>query len=362
VHERTNVQLSVADRRELEAVVANRNSPQKHVWRAKIVLLTADGRGTAEIMRATGKAKTVIWRWQERFGEEGVAGLWRDKTRPSRILPLGPEVAERIVALTLAGPPPTASHWTGTAMAKAAGISVSSVQRIWRAHGLRPHLVRQFKLSNDPQFAAKLQEIVGLYVNPPDRAIVLSVDEKSQIQALDRTQPGLPMKKGRAGTITHDYKRHGVTTLFAALNVLDGKVIGQCMKRHRHQEFIRFLNVIDARVAKKKMVHVIVDNYAAHKHPKVLEWIKTHPRFVFHFTPTSASWLNAVESFFAKLTKKRLKRGVFRSLQELKDAIHRFLDDTNANPKPFTWTKDPNKIIAAVKRGYQALDSIHSLS
>jgi transposase len=359
VHERTNVQLSVADRRELEAVVANRNSPQKHVWRAKIVLLTADGRGTAEIMRATGKAKTVIWRWQERFGEEGVAGLWRDKTRPSRILPLGPEVAERIVALTLAGPPPTASHWTGTAMAKAAGISVSSVQRIWRAHGLRPHLVRQFKLSNDPQFAAKLQEIVGLYVNPPDRAIVLSVDEKSQIQALDRTQPGLPMKKGRAGTITHDYKRHGVTTLFAALNVLDGKVIGQCMKRHRHQEFIRFLNVIDARVAKKKMVHVIVDNYAAHKHPKVLEWIKTHPRFVFHFTPTSASWLNAVESFFAKLTKKRLKRGVFRSLQELKDAIHRFLDDTNANPKPFTWTKDPNKIIAAVKRGYQALDSIH---
>jgi transposase len=359
VHERTNVQLSVADRRELEAVVANRNSPQKHVWRAKIVLLTADGRGTAEVMRATGKAKTVIWRWQERFGEEGVAGLWRDKTRPSRILPLGPEVAERIVALTLAGPPPTASHWTGTAMAKAAGISVSSVQRIWRAHGLRPHLVRQFKLSNDPQFAAKLQEIVGLYVNPPDRAIVLSVDEKSQIQALDRTQPGLPMKKGRAGTITHDYKRHGVTTLFAALNVLDGKVIGQCMKRHRHQEFIRFLNVIDARVAKKKMVHVIVDNYAAHKHPKVLEWIKTHPRFVFHFTPTSASWLNAVESFFAKLTKKRLKRGVFRSLQELKDAIHRFLDDTNANPKPFTWTKDPNKIIAAVKRGYQALDSIH---
>jgi len=359
MHERTNIQLSVADRKELEAVVANRNSPQKHVWRAKIVLLTADGHGTAEIMRATGKAKTVIWRWQERFGAEGVAGLWRDKTRPSRLPALGPEVAERIVALTLAGPPPTASHWTGAAMAKAAGISVSSVQRIWRAHGLRPHLVRQFKLSNDPQFAAKLQEIVGLYVNPPDRAIVLSVDEKSQIQALDRTQPGLPMKKGRAGTITHDYKRHGVTTLFAALNVLDGKVIGQCMKRHRHQEFIRFLNVIDARVAKKKTVHVIVDNYAAHKHPKVLEWIKNHPRFVFHFTPTSASWLNAVESFFAKLTKKRIKRGVFRSIQDLKDAIHRFLDDTNANPKPFTWTKDPSKIIAAVKRGHQVLDSIH---
>jgi len=359
MHERTNIQLSAADRKRLESVIGNRNSPQKHVWRAKIVLLTADGHGTAEIMRATGKAKTVIWRWQERFGEEGVAGLWRDKTRPSRVPPLSPEVAERVVALTLAGPPPTASHWTGAAMAKVAGISVSSVQRIWRAHGLRPHLVRRFKLSNDPQFAAKLKEIVGLYVNPPNHAIVLSVDEKSQIQALDRTQPGLPMKKGRAGTITHDYKRHGVTTLFAALDVLEGKVIGQCMKRHRHQEFIRFLNVIDARVAKKKTVHVIVDNYAAHKHPKVLEWIENHPRFVFHFTPTSASWLNAVESFFAKLTKKRLKRGVFRSLQELKDAIHRFLDDTNANPKPFTWTKDPNKIIAAVKRGHQTLDSIH---
>jgi transposase len=351
--------LSAAERNELEAVVANRNSPQKHVWRAKIVLLTADAHGTAEIMRATGKAKTVIWRWQERFQDEGAAGLWRDKTRPSRIPPLGPEVAERVVALTLAGPPPTASHWTGSAMAKAAGISVSSVQRIWRAHGLRPHLVRRFKLSNDPQFAAKLREIVGLYVNPPDHAIVLSVDEKSQIQALDRTQPGLPMKKGRAGTITHDYKRHGVTTLFAALDVLEGKVIGQCMKRHRHQEFIRFLNVIDAKVPKMKAVHIIVDNYATHKHPKVLEWIENHPRFVFHFTPTSTSWLNAVESFFAKLTKKRLKRGVFRSLQELKDAIHRFLDHTNAKPKPFTWTKDPNKIIAAVKRGHQMLDSIH---
>jgi transposase len=274
MHERTNIQLSRADRGKLEAVVANRNSPQKHAWRAKIVLLTADGRGTAEIMQATGKAKTVIWRWQERFRGEGTGGLWRDKTRPSRIPPLSAEVAKRVVALTLAGPPPAASHWSGSAMAAAAGISVSSVQRIWRAHGLQPHRVRQFKLSNDPQFAAKLHEIVGLYVDPPDHAIVLSVDEKSQIQALDRTQPGLPMKKGRAGTITHDYKRHGVTTLFAALDVLEGKVIGQCMKRHRHQEFIRFLNVIEARVPKKKTIHVIVDNYATHKHPDVMQWLK----------------------------------------------------------------------------------------
>lgn len=359
MHERRNIRLSAADRRALEAVVINRNSPQKHVWRAKIVLLTADGRGTAEIMQATSKAKTVIWRWQERFREQGAAGLWRDKTRPSRIPPLSPEVVERVVAMTLAGPPPGASHWTGSAMAKVASISVSSVQRIWRTHGLRPHLVRQFKLSRDPQFAAKLKDIVGLYVNPPDHAVVLSVDEKSQIQALDRTQPGLPMKKGRAGTMTHDYKRHGVTTLFVALNVLEGKVFGQCMKRHRHQEFIRFLNVIDAKVPKKTTVHVVVDNYAAHKHPKVREWIGKHPRFVFHFTPTSASWLNAVEGFFANLAKKRLKRGVFQSLRELKNAIHRFADETNANPKPFTWTKDPNKIIAAVKRGHQVLDSIH---
>ena len=346
MHERTNIRLSAADRKELKAVAANRNSAQKHVWRAKIVLLTAAGHGTAEIMRATGKAKTVIWRWQDRFRDEGTVGLWRDKTRRSRIPALNPEVAERVLALTQAGPP-EASHWTGTAMAKAAGISVSSVQRIWRAHGLQPHRVRHFKLSTDPQFATKLREIVGLYVNPPDHAIVLSVDEKSQIQALDRTQPGLPMKKGRAGTMTHDYKRHGVTTLFAALDVLEGKVIGQCMKRHRSQS------------AQEKAIHIIVDNYATHKHPKVMEWLEQHPRFVFHFTPTSAAWLNAVEGFFAKLTKRRLKRGVFRSLQELKDAIHSFLGNINANPKPFTWTKDPNKIIAAVKQGYQVLDSIH---
>jgi transposase len=359
MHERAEIELSAADWAKLTAVVANRNSPQKHVWRAKIVLLTADGHGTAEIMRRTGKAKTVIWRWQERFGAEGLAGLWRDKTRPSRIPPLAPAVAERVVALTLAGPPPTATHWTGGTMAAAVGISVSSVQRIWRAHGLQPHRVRQFKLSNDPQFVAKLRDIVGLYVNPPDHAIVLSIDEKSQIQALDRTQPSLPMKKGRAGTLTHDYKRHGTTTLFAALDVLEGKVIGQCMKRHRHQEFIRFLNVIDARVPAKKTIHVIIDNYAAHKHPEVLGWLARHARFVFHFTPTSASWLNAVEGLFATMTKRRLKRGIFRSVQELKDAIHRFIADTNANPRPFIWTKDPDNIIAAVKRGHQVLDSIH---
>jgi transposase len=353
------VDVSAADRARLEAVVADRNSPQKHVWRARIVLLTGEGRGTAEIMRRTGKSKTAVWRWQERFMVAGVDGLLRDKTRPSRVPPLGPEVAERVIALTRADPPGEATHWTGVMMAKAAGISVSSVQRIWRGHGLQPHRVRQFKLSNDPEFVDKLRDVVGLYVDPPAHAIVLSVDEKSQIQALDRTQPGLPLKKGRAGTMTHDYKRNGTTTLFAALNVLDGTVIGRNMQRHRHQEFIRFLNAIEAAVPAGKLVHVVLDNYAAHKHPKVMAWLARHPRFTFHFTPTSCSWLNAVEGFFAKLTRRRLKRGVFRSVVDLQAAINRFLDEHNVEPKPFTWTADPNKIIAAVKRGHQVLDSIH---
>jgi transposase len=353
------VELSAADRQQLAVIVADRNSPQKHVWRAQIVLLTADGCGTAEIMRRTDTSKTAVWRWQERFMTDGVAGLLRDKTRPSRIPPLGTAVEQHVVACTLTDPPGETTHWTAGAMAKATGISVSSVQRIWRKHGLQPHRTRQFKLSNDPQFAAKLHEIVGLYVDPPAHTVVLSIDEKSQIQALDRTQPGLPMKKGRCGTMTHDYKRHGTTTLFAALNVLNGKVIGRCMQRHRHQEFIRFLDAIEAAVPAGKLIHAIADNYATHKHPKVRAWLARHPRWTFHFTPTSASWLNAIEGFFAKLTKRRLKRGVFRSIFELQAAINRFLTETNTDPRPFRWTKDPDKIIAAVKRGHQVLDSIH---
>ena len=246
-----------------------------------------------------------------------------------------------MVAATQTAPPGETTHWTSGAMARHIGISVSSVQRIWRKHGLQPHKIRLFKLSNDPRFADKLVDIVGLYVNPPEHAVVLSIDEKSQIQALDRTQPGLPMKKGRCGTMTHDYKRNGTTTLFAALNVLDGTVIGRCMQRHRHEEFIRFLNVTEAAVPKGKAIHAIVDNYATHKHPKVKEWLARHPRWTFHFTPTSASWLNAVEGYFAKLTKRRLQRGVFCSVVELQAAIKRFLAETNADPRPFRWTKDP---------------------
>jgi len=363
---RTGISITVSpeDRVGLEGVVRDRNAAQKHVWRAAIVLLSADGVGTTEIMRRTSKSKTCVWRWQQRFMEEGVDGLLRDKTRPSRIPPLGPEVAERVVALTLSDPPAggthwEATHWTAAMMAAETGISESAVRRIWRSHGLQPHRWRQFKLSNDPNFVGKLRDVVGLYVDPPAHAIVLSVDEKSQIQALDRTQPGLPMKKGRLSTMTHDYKRNGTTTLFAALNVLDGTVIGRNMQRHRHQEFIRFLNTVNAQAPADTAVHIILDNYAAHKHPKVRAWLDRHKRFTFHFTPTSCSWLNAVEGFFAKLSKRCLKRGVFHSLVDLQAAINRFVAETNGNPKPFTWTADPDQIIAAVKRGHQALDSFH---
>jgi transposase len=353
------VNVTADDRVRLEAIVANGNAPQKHVWRAKIILATADGCGTAEIMRRSGRSKPVVWTWQERFMREGVDGLLRDKTRPPGTPPLPAATVRHVLDLTLGEPPGEATHWTGRMMAKAAGISLRSVQRIWAAAGLEPGRIRTFKLSTDPKFADKLKDVVGLYVDPPAHAVVLSVDEKSQIQALDRTQPGLPMKRGRCGTMTHDYKRNGTTTLFAALNVLEGKVIGRCMQRHRHQEFVRFLNAIEREVPAGKRVHLILDNYATHKHPKVMAWLARHPRFTFHFTPTSASWLNAVEGFFATLARRRLKRGVFRSIADLQAAINRFVAEANHDPKPFVWTADPQRIIDAVARGKETLESIH---
>ena len=353
------IEVTSADHIRLERIAGDRNAPQKHSARARVILATAEGCGTLAIVRRSGLSKPVVWRWQERFMREGVDGLLRDKTRPPGKPPLPAETVKRVVDLTLAAPPGEATHWTGRAMAEAAGISLRSVQRIWAAHGLAPHRVRTFKLSTDPRFLEKFTDVVGLYVDPPAHAVVLSVDEKSQIQALDRTQPGLPMKKGRAGTMTHDYKRHGTTTLFAALDVLDGKVIHRCMQRHRHQEFIRFLNVIEADVPVGKIVHVILDNYAAHKHPNVIRWLGRHPRFIFHFTPTSCSWINAVESLFAILTKRRLKRGVFCSIVDLQEAINRFLAEHNREPKPFVWTANPKRVLAAIERGKQALESIH---
>ena len=345
------IEVSATDRARLEAIVADRNSPQKHVWRARIILASGDGCGTAEVMRRSGVSKPCVWRWQERFMAQGVDGLLHDKTRPSRIPSLPKAAVERVVMRTLEeAPPDGVTHWTAPAMAAASRLSVSSVQRIWRAHGLRPHQVRNFKLSTDPRFAAKVEDIVGLYVDPPAHAVVLSIDEKSQIQALDRTQPGLPIKPGRCGTMTHDYKRNGTTTLFASFNVLDGTVIGRCMHRHRHQEFIRFLNAVERAVPAGKVIHVILDNYAAHKHAKVRRWLTRHPRWIFHFTPTSCSWLNAVETVFAKLTKRRLKRGVFPSVVALQEAINGFVAAHNRDPKPFVWRADPEAIIAAAKK------------
>ena len=353
------VDVTPADRVRLEAIVRDRNSIQKHVARANVILATADGCGTMEVMRRSGLSKPVVWRWQERFMHEGVDGLLRDKTRPPGKAPLPESTVARVLDLTLGEPPGEVTHWSGRMMAEAAGISLRSVQRIWSAHNLQPHRLRTFKLSRDPQFAEKLVDVVGLYVDPPAHSVVLSVDEKSQIQALDRTQPGLPMKKGRAGTMTHDYKRNGTTTLFAALNVLDGSVIGRNMQRHRHQEFIRFLNAVEREVPPGKTIHAILDNYATHKHPKVRAWLARHPRWTFHFTPTSCSWLNAVETFFSRLTRRRLKRGVFHSLVDLQAAINRFISEANQNPKPFVWTADPDRVLAAVKRGKQALESLH---
>ena len=349
---RTGIEIEVTavDRARLEAIVADRNSAQKHVWRARIILATADGCGTAEVMRRAGVSKPCVWRWQERFMAEGVDGLLHDKTRPARIPPLPKAVVETVVTRTLGEPPPDGvTHWTAPTMATASGLSVSSVQRIWRTPGLRPHQVRSFKLSSDPNFAATVEDIVGLYVAPPAHAVVLSIDEKSQNQALDRTQPGLPIKPGRLGTMTHDYKRNGTTTLFAALNVLDGTVIGQCMQRHRHQEFIRFLNAIERTVPAGKVIHVILDNYAAHKHAKVRRWLNRHPRWIFHFTPSSCSWLNAVETVFAKLAKRQLKRGVFPSVIALQETIQRFVAAHNREPQPFVWKADP-RLAPALQR------------
>jgi transposase len=353
------IQLSPEDRARLEGWVAGRNTPQKLVWRARIVLMWAQGAGVAATVRATGKTKRTAYRWRDRYLARGIAGLERDATRPGRKPPLEAATIERVVNMTLNEKPPGRTHWSLRKMATAVGLSHSSVQRIWAAHGLKPHLTHSFKLSNDPKFCEKVQDIVGLYLDPPDKAQVLSVDEKSQIQALDRTQPGLPLKKGRAGTMTHDYKRHGTTTLFAALDVATGKVIGECMPRHRHQEFLRFLRTIDRNVAKQFDLHLIVDNYATHKHAKVKAWLKRHPRFHLHFTPTSASWINLVERFFGLITDDAIRRGVFRSVAELKTAIEAYLEQHNAELKPFIWTAPAADILEKVARGRRALESVH---
>lgn len=342
--------VSSDDRGRLEAVLADRNRRRKHVERAEVILASAGGGPVKAVAERVGVSRPMVWRWQQRFAEAGVDGLLRDKTRRPGKPPIVAETVARVVALTCGKVTGEATQWTGRAMAQAVGISLSSVQRIWRAHKLQPHRVGSFKRSRDPRFADKLVDIVGLYLDPPAQAVVLSIDEKSQIQALDRTQPGLPLKPGHCATMTHDYVRHGTTTLFAALDVLEGTVIGRCMQRHRHEEFIRFLNTVERIVPDGKTVEAVVDNYATHKHPKVKAWLERHPRWTFHFTPTSASWLNAVENFFSVLTRKRIRRGSFHSLVDLQAAIKRYLAEHNQNPKPFKWTASAASILAKLNR------------
>ena len=355
---KTDIIVRPEDRARLERLIADRNTAAKVVWRARIVLATAAGESVKAIARLTTKSKPCVWRWQARFAAEGVDGLLRDKTRPPGRKPLPSALKHKVLAKTARETPADATHWSVRSMAKAMGISHTSVQRIWAEAGIKPHLVRRFKVSSDPAFEEKVADVVGLYMNPPDRALVLCVDEKSQIQALDRTQPGLPLKKGRAATMTHDYVRHGTTTLFAALDVKSGLVIGDCQPRHRAKEFIGFLKLIDRIVDKRFDLHLVVDNYGAHKTTRVKAWLAKHRRFHLHFTPTSASWLNLVERFFAEITTKRIRRGAFASVAELQGAIHDYLAHHNANPKPFVWTKSADAILARERRALDALQIV----
>ena len=353
--------LSEGDRARLSRSAGGRTVAVRVSQRAKVVLLAADGQQTIAIAQVLSVAPATAARWRERFLRQGVAGIEKDAPRPGRTPSIPPETVQEIVRKTTQEKPPHATQWSTRSMAKASGVSEASVRRIWHKYGLKPHRVRSFKLSTDPQFAEKLEDVVGLYLSPPEHGLVLSLDEKSQIQALDRTQPGLPMKKGRGETMTHDYKRHGTTTLFAALNTLDGTVIGTCMKRHRHEEWLQFLRLIDRRTPKDTELHLIVDNYATHKHPVVRTWLERHPRFHIHFTPTSASWANMVERFFRDLTENQLRRGVFRSVADLEHAICTYLEEHNQQPKPFIWTARASDILEKVKRGRAALDKARSV-
>lgn len=353
--------LSSEQKQALEQCARGRTLPLRLVERARIVLLAATGKQDKEVAAELEITPHRAARWRKRYLEQGLKGLEKDAPRPGRKPKITTATVKEVIHKTTREKPPNTTHWSTRSMAEAVGISDTTVRRIWQKHGLKPHLVKTFKVSNDPRFAEKLQNIVGLYLNPPEHAVVLCCDEKSQIQALDRTQPGLPLKPGRAGTMTHDYKRNGTATLFAALNTFDGKVISLCQERHRHQEWLRFLRLVNDATPEQKQLHLIVDNYATHKHPKVQRWLKRHPRFHMHFTPTGASWLNMVERFFRDLTTNRLRRGVFRDVMELVDAIDAYVDTHNEKPKPFIWTTSANDILEKVKRARTALDNVQSV-
>lgn len=355
------INLSDEQREALEKLARGRTTTVRLAIRAKMILMANAGKQDQQIADELAIARQTVARWRGRFIASGIAGIEKDAPRPGRKPKVSARRVQKIVSLTTQEKPRDATHWSTRNMAREVGLSASSIRRIWRRHGLKPHLLRTFKISNDPLFATKVEDIVGLYLNPPEHALVLSLDEKSQVQALDRTQPGLPLKKGRAGTMTHDYKRNGTTTLFAALNILDGKVIGTCMPRHRHQEWLKFLRLIDQQTPKDKEIHIIVDNYSTHKHPAVQNWMKKHPRFRAHFTPTSASWLNMVERFFRNLTDKQLRRGIFRSVGELIASIEAYLEHYNSDPKPFVWTAKATDILEKVKRARAKLHTLSSV-
>lgn len=346
--------LTDEERAELARLARSKLTSVRLALRARIVLLAAQGMQNIDIAAQLGVGRVQVSRWRERYIESRLAGIEHDLPRGA---PPSTVDAARLVELTTQSTPAAATHWSTRTMAAELGVSAASVSRHWRKHGLKPHLVRGFKVSRDPQFAAKLEDIVGLYMAPPEHALVLCVDEKSQVQALDRTQPGLPLKKGRAQTMTHDYKRNGTTTLFAALNVLNGQVIGQCQQRHTHAEWLKFLRQIERQTPKDKTLHLIADNYATHKHPLVQAWLAKHPRFHMHFTPTSASWLNMVERFFRDITEQRLRRGVFTSVPELVAAIDDYIAHHNVKPKPFIWTKSARDILQKVIRANSRLSS-----
>ena len=340
--------ITEEQRKIIDAWARAKKTPQRIVLRSRICLLASNDVSHNAIAKRLNTSRSTVNLWIKRFKEQGLTGISEDATHGTSMRCLDVEKVKSIVEATLHTKPKDATHWSTRTMAKAQGVSHSTIQRIWDAHGLQPHRVKNFKLSSDKRFEEKLTDVVGVYLNPPDKAVVLCVDEKTQVQALDRTQPGLPMKKGRCGTMTHDYKRNGTTCLFAAMNVLEGKVLGACYPRHRHIEFLKFLRAINREVSGNLDIHMILDNYGTHGHPKVKAWLAKHPRFNLHFTPTSSSWLNLVERWFGEITRKRIRRGIFRSVSELTAAIEEYIRCNNENPKPFVWTKRAEEIINKV--------------
>lgn len=351
--------LTNEQKKQLQTWIRAQNTPQSVAVRCRIVLKAAEGLPNQRVAEDLRVSRPTVLLWRQRFAAGGPNALTEIEAGRGRKASIPAIKVKQIVEATLKTKPKGATHWSCRTMARAQGVSPATIQRLWDAHGLQPHRIKTFKLSRDKRFVEKLTDVVGLYLNPPDKAVVLCVDEKSQIQALQRTQPGLPLKKGRCGTLTHDYKRHGTTTLFAALNVLAGKVIADCMPRHRHQEFLKFLRRLDREFPSDLQLHLVVDNYGTHKHAKVKGWLEKHPRFQFHFIPTSSSWLNMIERWFGQLTQKRIRRGSFHSVPELIQAIHEYLDAHNENPKPFVWTASAESILEKINRCKSIYETLH---